>query len=86
MSKLWVQNREKLNRKLVIRVSESLYQNLLEFLSNNPRYTTVSQLIRSLLYDQLSCQEDSGLGNKQRGDISGRTKAKTQGQWETTVQ
>jgi hypothetical protein len=75
----WVQKRERLNRKVVIRINESLYQNLLTFLENNPKFTTISQLIRFLLYDQLSQQNPTGL--KTKGGIEyGRTKTKTTNQ------
>jgi hypothetical protein len=60
MNTSWIQKRERLNRKIVIRVPETLYQNLLVFLENNPKFTTVSQFVRFLLYDQLDQPNQTG--------------------------
>ena len=74
-TKKWYERKQKLNRKLVVRITEPLYQKLLLFLKNNPRYHTVSTFVRMLLYDQLECQS-SNWSKNEGGDISGGTKTK----------
>jgi len=59
--KKWSERKLKLNQKIVIRLPEDLYQKLLSFLENNPKYPTISAYVRALITDHLSGKTESGL-------------------------
>ncbi|MFH8119777.1 MAG: hypothetical protein QXS37_03165 [Candidatus Aenigmatarchaeota archaeon] len=58
--KKWIERKPKLNRKVVIRLPENLYQQLLSYLESNPKFFSVSSFVRSLIVDQLSGRTDTG--------------------------
>jgi len=68
----WVERKLRLNRKVVIRLSEDLYQKLLSYLEFNPKFPTISSFVRSLIVDQLSVRTDNwSRKNNMRGGIDG---------------
>jgi Arc/MetJ-type ribon-helix-helix transcriptional regulator len=90
--KSWTKKPSKLNKKLVVRVPSELFDKLEVFVENNPRFATVSEFVRYLLfenlYDQVPTQTGTGLGvdkKQKEGEKYGRTEREgtNQGQWET---
>jgi Arc/MetJ-type ribon-helix-helix transcriptional regulator len=66
----WTRRKPKLNKKLVVRVPSELFDKLEIFIENNPRFASVSEFVRYLLfenlYDQASTQTGTGLGVDKR--------------------
>jgi Arc/MetJ-type ribon-helix-helix transcriptional regulator len=76
----WTRRKPKLNKKLVVRVPSELFDKLEVFIENNPRFATVSEFVRYLLfenlYDQVPTQTGTGLGvdkkQQKEGEKHGR--------------